>query len=55
MCTIVGVSAVPIVSPDSMIKVSDPAKHPGKLNDDDVVTKHTHTHMHKNEIRIQIG
>ena len=57
MCTIVGVSAVPIVSPDSMIKVSDPAKHPGKLNDDDVVTKHTHTqtHMHKKEIRIQIG
>jgi hypothetical protein len=36
-----GVNAIVVVSPDSIIKVSDPEKHPGILNDSDD-TKHTH-------------
>jgi hypothetical protein len=36
-----GDSALVVVSPDSMIKVSDSEKHPGILNDSDD-TKHAH-------------
>jgi hypothetical protein len=33
-----------VVSPDSMVKVSDPEKHPGILNDDDG-TEHANTQI----------